>query len=182
MAEETRQMKPFSQESYNVNDDTAKKVTSRVFKQVGIELKENNPQGSPFAVDMVGQFQSRTIYVECARTSNPMWNDSKFPDKWNGVHVPARKEHVLNADKWPKDLSVKQKDIFYSLVNKYLSFVAVCFDTSAILNSPQINVTNKDPRFVNSKPYDDPYYVVPVKHWKIKSNPQPNIQAPTNEI
>lgn len=193
MAEEKREMnqlkfeidkvitKPFSQESYNINDDTAKKVTRRVFKQFGIKLNDFTPKGYPFYIDLVGQFKSRTIYVECARTHNPMWNDFKFPNRWDGVHVPMRKEQTLNADKWPKDLNVRQKDIWYSLVNRYLSFVAVCFDTSKILKAPQLNMV-KTPMHQKEHTTPDSFYIVPIEHWKIKENPQPNIQAPTNEI
>jgi len=193
MAEETKEMKqvgmvfdeyvkkPFSQDAYNANDDTAKKVTRRLFKQVGIELSEFMPQGSPFEIDLTGQFKGRTIYVECAKTQNTQWDGFSFPDSWEGIHVPVRKEAKLNADKWPKQYDIKQKDIYYSLVNRYLSFVAVCFDTSAILNSPKINLT-KTPIHQPDHTTPDSFYIVPLEHWKIKENPQPNIQAPTNEI
>ena len=193
MAEETKEMKqvgmvfdefikkPFSQRAYNANDDTAKKVTCRLFKQVGIQLSEFMPQGSPFEIDLSGQFKNRTIYVECAKTQNTDWNDFKFPERWNGIHVPVRKEAKLNADKWPEQYNVKQKDIYYSLVNRYSSFVAVCFDTSAILNSPKTNMI-KTPVDQPDHITPDSFYIVPIKHWKIKENPQPNIQAPTHDF
>ena len=193
MAEETKEMKqvgmvfdehivkPFSQSSYNANDDSAKKVTCRLFKQHGVQLSEFMPQESPFEIDLFGQFKNRTIYVECAKTQNTQWNGFEFPDSWEGIHVPVRKEAKLNADKWPEKYDIKQKDIYYALVNRYLSFVAVCFDTSEILNSPKVNLT-KTPIHQLEHVTPDSFYIVPLKHWKIKENPQPNTQAPTDEI
>lgn len=193
MAEETKEMKqvgmmfdglfkkPFSQASHDANDGSAKKVTCRVFKQHGIELSEFTPQGSVFHIDLCGQYKKRTKYVECGRTQNTQWNGFEFPDSWGGIHVPARKEATLNADRWPKNYDIKQKDIYYSLVNRYLSFIAVCFDTSAILNSPKGHLMKSpihQPDYVTA----DLFYIVPTKHWKIKENPQPNTQAPTDEI
>lgn len=173
--------KPFSKEAYLANDDVAKNVTCRLFKQFDIQLSEFMPQGSPFEIDLVGQFKGRTIYVECAKTQNKDWNGFEFPERWNGIHVPARKEAKLNADKWPSQYNVKQKDIYYSLVNRHLSFVAVCFDTSAILNSPKTNMI-KTPVDQPDHITPDSFYIVPIKHWKIKENPQPNIQASTHDF